>query len=131
MDIENALIRNVQHAGWIDQLAVYLYWPNTPIPWEDRFAASCDQLMETAGLEAYENEGRPSSIIAFPHGTRRKRPAFIAMHSGHCRHYDEAFSRVFGSTFTLEFVEAGKYGVAGASKKSYTGTEEKDTALLN
>lgn len=129
MDIENALISNIQHAGWIEPLALYLHFPKTRVSWEDRFAAACDQLMETAGLETFERDGLLRTIIAFPHGTRRKRPAFIAIHSGHCRHFHEAFGRVYGATFTIEFVEAGKYGVAGESPTTDTGTEAEDTAL--
>lgn len=131
MDIENALIRNIQHSNWIGPLAFYLNWEKAEAGWEDRFADACDQLMEAGGLEAFEMEGRPRSIIAFPHGTRRKRPAFIAILSGQGRHFHEAFARVSGAGFTLEFVEAGKYGVAGASTQADAGTEAEDTALLD
>jgi len=130
VDIENALIRNIQHSNWINNVAQSLQWVFFGT-WEERFADACDQLMEAGGLEAFEMEGRPRSIIAFPHGTRRKRPAFIAILSGQGRHFHEAFARVSGAEFTIEFVEAGKYGVAGTSTQADAGTEAEDTALLD
>lgn len=128
MDIENALIRNIKQSNWIKPLAFYAGSEGL-LSWEDRFADACDELMEAGGLQAIEMEGRPRSIIAFPHGTRRKRPAFIAILSGHGRHFHEAFARVSGAGFTIEFVEAGKYGVAGASTQADAWTEAEDTAL--
>lgn len=131
MDTENALIRQLQHAGWLTDLAENLHSHTSCLPWEDRFAATCDLLMECAGLETYEHADCPRSIIAFPHCTRRKRPAFIAIHAGYRQHYPEAFARFHYRTFTIEFVEAGKYGVAGASTDADTGTAAEDTALLD
>lgn len=131
MDTENALIRNLTDADWLTDLAVNTYWPKSSLSWMDRFAEACDLLMECAGLEAYEHPDMPRTIIAFPHRTRRKRPAFIAIHSGQNYEFDGAFARFTGATFTIEFVEAGKYGVAGTSTEADTGTEAEDTALLD
>lgn len=130
MDTENALIRQLQHADWLTDLAVNLHFPGSYLSWNDRMAEAIDLLMECAGLEAYEGDtGR--TIIAFPHRTRRKRPAFIAIHSGRNYEFDEAFARITGATFTIEFVEAGKYGVARASTEADTRSEAEDTALLD
>lgn len=130
MDIENALIRNLSEADWLYHLSFSTYSPKSFQSWMDRFAKACDILMECGGLEAYEHPDMPRTIIAFPHRTRRKRPAFIAIHSGKNYEFDEAFAWFTGATFTIEFVEAGKYGVAGASTEADTGTEAEDTALL-
>ncbi|WFG40866.1 hypothetical protein ParaKuw1_00033 [Paracoccus phage ParKuw1] len=128
MDTETALIRSLTHADWLTDLAVNLHFPGSYLSWNDRMAEAIDLLMECAGLEAYEGDtGR--TIIAFPHRTRRKRPAFIAIHSGRNYEFDEAFARITGATFTIEFVEAGKYGVAGESAADTAGTEAEDTAL--
>lgn len=130
VDIENALIRNIQQSNWINNVARSLQWVCYGT-WEERFSFACDQLMEYGGLEAFEMVLRPQSIIAFPHGTSRKLPAFIAILSGQGRHFHEAFARVSGADFTLEFVESGKYGVAGASTQAGAGAEAEDTALLD
>ena len=46
--------------------------------WEDRFAWGCDKLMEL-GLESFEHPTLPRTVVAFMHGTRRKRPACIVL----------------------------------------------------
>lgn len=129
MDIENALIRNLTYADWLTDLAVETYWTNSYRSWDDRFADACDLLMERAGLEAYEHPFLPHTIVAFPHRTRRKRPAFIALHRGRGCSFYKAFARFSGATFTIEFVEAGNHGVAGASTEVDTRAEAEDTAL--
>lgn len=131
MDTENALIRNMKDADWIKDVAFNLHFPKSQLSWMDRFADACDLLMECGGLEAFEHPDLPRTIIAFPHRTRRKRPAFIAIHSGTNYEFDEAFARVTGAAYTIEFVEAGKYGVAGTSEEADTGAEAEDTALFD
>ena len=112
MDTELAHLRAVAAADWLSDLAVDTYWPRSDLPWEDRFAYMIDGLMEHGGLEGCEHPARGRTIVAWPHGSRRKHPAFIAIHSGQCQMFDAVW-RFTGATFTLEIVEAGKYGVAG------------------
>lgn len=112
MDTELAHLRAVADADWLSDLAVETFMPRSTLPWEDRFAYLIDGLMEHGGLEGYEHPARGRTIVAWPHGSRRKHPAFIAIHYGHCQMFD-AVRRFTGATFTIEVVEAGKYGVAG------------------
>lgn len=112
MDTELAHLRAVADADWLSDLAVETFMPRSPVSWMDRFANLIDGLMEHGGLEAYEHPARGRTIVAWPHGSRRKHPAFIAIHSGQHQMFD-AVLRFTGATFTIEVVEAGKYGVAG------------------
>ena len=129
MDAENALIRSLATTDWLTVLATNTFWPTSGLSWMDRFAEACDTLMECSGLEAYEHPDLPRTIIAFPHRTRRKQPAFIAISPGHGRYFPKAYKYLYASGCTIEFVEAGNYGVAGASAKADTGAEAEDTAL--
>ena len=112
MDTELAHLRAVASADWLSDLVVETFMPRSDLPWEDRFAYLIDDLMVYGGLEGYEHPARGRTIVAWPHGTRRKHPAFIAIHSGQCQMFDAVW-RFTGATFTIEVVEAGKYGVAG------------------
>lgn len=114
MDTELAHLRAVADADWLSDLAVETFMPRSALSWEDRLAYLIDGLMEHGGLEGYEHTARGRTIVAWPHGSRRKHPAFIAIHSGKCRMFD-AVCRFTSATFTIEVVEAGKYGVAGQS----------------
>ena len=113
MDTELAHIRAVAESDWLSDLAVETFLPFwATLPWEDRFAYMIDGLMEHGGLEGYEHPARGRTIVAWPHGSRRKHPAFLAIHSGQCQMFDAVW-RFTGATFTIEVVEAGRYGVAG------------------
>ena len=112
MDTELAHIRAVAESDWLSDLAVETFMPRSALSWEDRFAFMIDGLMEHGGLEGYEHPARGRTIVAWPHGSRRKHPAFIVIHSGRYQMFDAVW-RFTGATFTIEVVEAGKYGVAG------------------
>lgn len=112
MDTELAHLRAVADADWLSDLAVETFMPRSTLPWEDRFAYLIDGLMEHGGLEGYEHPARGRTIVAWPHGSRRKHPAFIAIHAGQYQMFDAVW-RFTSATFTIEVVEAGKYGVAG------------------
>ena len=113
MDTELAHIRAVAESDWLSGLAVDTFGPSwAALPWEDRFARLIDGLMEHGGLEGYEHPARGRTIVAWPHGSRRKHPAFIAIHAGQYQMFDAVW-RFTSATFTIEVVEAGKYGVAG------------------
>jgi len=112
MDTELAHLLAIADADWLSDLAVKTFMPRSPVAWEDRFAYLLDGLMEHGGLEGYEHPARGRTIVAWPQGTRRKYPAFIAIHAGKYQMFD-AVRRFTSATFTIEVVEAGKYGVAG------------------
>lgn len=113
MDKELAYLRSlVQRADWLIDLAVDTYWPRSALSWEDRLEEMQAGLMDNGCLEAYEHPARARTIVAWPQGTRRKHPAFIAIHAGQHQMFD-AVCRFTGASFTIEVVEAGKYGVAG------------------
>lgn len=130
MSLENVIVLGLVDAHWLRQLAASTYCPSQ-LPWMQRFGDACDMLMEIGGMEAYEHPEELKTIVAYPHGTKRKRPAFIAIHEGSRTVYDEAFHRYKAGLFTIEFVEAGKYGVAGESAQAEHWTEAEDTALLD
>lgn len=112
MDTELTYLRAVADADWLSDLAVKTYMPRSYLPWEDRLEEMLAGLMVHGGLEGYEHPARGRTIVAWPHGSRRKHPAFIAIHSGRYQMFDAVW-RFTGVTFTIEVVEAGKYGVAG------------------
>lgn len=114
MDTELAHILAVADADWLSDLAVKTFMPRSTLSWEDRSARLIDGLMEHGGLEGYEHQARGLTIVAWPRGSRRKHPAFIAIHAGQCQMFDAVW-RFTGAAFTIEVVEAGKYGVAGQS----------------
>ena len=112
MDTELAHTRAVAAADWLSDLAVETFLPRSALTWEDRFAYLIDGLMEHGGLEGYEHPARGRTVVAWPQGTRRKHPAFIAIHAGQHQMFDAVW-RFTGASFTIEVVEAGKNGVAG------------------
>lgn len=112
MDTELAHLLAVADADWLRDLAVDTFLPRSALSWEDRLAYLIDVLMEHGGLEGYEHPARGRTIVAWPHGSRRKHPAFIAIHAGKCQVFNAVW-RFTSATFTIEVVEAGKYGVAG------------------
>lgn len=111
MDTELALVWNVVDTDWFRELVSDTY-SLTHLSWEDRLGYLLDGLMERGCLEGYEHPERGRTVVAWPHFTRRKYPAFIAIHAGQCQMFD-AVRRVTGARFTIEVVEAGKHGVAG------------------
>ena len=112
MDNELAYLRAIAQTDWLIDLAVDTYWPRSDRSWEDRLEEMQAGLMVNGGLEAYEHTARARTIVAWPQGTRRKHPAFIAIHAGQHQMFDAVW-RFSGASFTIEVVEAGKYGVAG------------------
>lgn len=114
MDNELALVWHVTYAHWFRESVMEAFAHRLHSPWEDRLACLLDVLMERGGLEGYEHPERGRTIIAWPHGSRRKHPAFIAIHAGKHTMFD-AVRRMTWPTCTIEVVEAGKHGVAGQS----------------
>jgi hypothetical protein len=112
MDNELAYLRSIAQADWFLDLAVDAYWTRSGLPWADRLEKMQTGLRENGGLEAYEHPAHARTIVAWPSGTRRKHPAFIAIHAGQYQRFDAVW-RYMGASFTSEVVEAGKNGVAG------------------
>ena len=112
MDTELAHIRAVAAADWLIDLVVDTYWPRSDLPWEDRLEELQAGLLAHGCLESHEHPARARTIVAWPQGTRRKHPAFIAIHAGQHQMFDAVW-RYTGASFTIEVVEAGKNGVAG------------------
>lgn len=112
MDNELAYLRSMlASADWLLDLAVDTYWTRSGLPWEDRLEKMLAGLRAN-GLEAYEHPSHARTVVAWPCGTRRKNPAFIAIHAGQYPRFNAVW-RFSGASFTIEVVEAGRYGVAG------------------
>ena len=112
MDTELAYLRSIAASDWLIDLSVDTYLTRSGLPWEDRLEEMQTGLMENGCLEAYEHPSHARTIVAWPCGTRRKNPAFLAIHAGQYHRFNAVW-RYTGASFTIEVVEAGKNGVAG------------------
>ena len=122
MDREYAFVKAIAETAEFQSIMSVLFarWS------QDAFDYTADLLMEQYSMECIEIGFR--MIAVYPHGSRRTRPAFIAVHSLGAARYDFT-TLIRTGAFTIEVVEAGKYGVARASKEVDIGAEAEDTAL--
>jgi hypothetical protein len=122
MDREYAFVRAIAGTKEFQSIMSVLFarWS------DDAFAHTADLLMEQYSLQCIEIGFR--SIAAYPHGTRRTRPAFITACATGCGRLE--YTAVINTgACAIEVVEAGKYGMAEASAQYDTGAEAEDTAL--
>lgn len=126
-DAEFNALRNTVVAAWFKVGVADLYNGHGGLTWDERFIEFTD-LLEEYGLRCYEHPARARTVVLWNADSRRTYPAFIALHSGMVKMFDSKVS-VSTSFFSVEVVEAGKYGVAGASKDASPWAAEEGSAL--
>lgn len=101
------------------------------VPWEDRFAWGCDELM-TLGLECLEHPTHSRTVVAFMHGTRRKRPPCLVIGVSAINPTLPSAVDTYTGSGLIQLIPKGEINVAdmaGEGANASVRTEEEDTAL--
>lgn len=99
--------------------------------WQDRLAWACDALMEL-GLECFEHPTMSRTVVAFMHGTRRKRPPCLVIGVSAVNQPIASAVDTYVGSGLIQLIPKGEINVAdmaGAGTEADTGTEAEDTAL--
>lgn len=103
------------------------------VTWEDRFAWGCDELMGL-GLECFEHPTQSRTVVAFMHGTRRKRPPCLVIGVSVMNPRLPSAVDTYVGSGLIQLVPKGEINVAdmaGESADATDRTEAEDTALLD